>query len=176
VTVTALANLVRRAAPFAALPDAGLDAVLDMLRRYPSEDSGAAPEITWDRITGELRGPPGAHGSRDQRGTIPDRGLFTVIPCRRGGHGSRGGELDERWSTSPASADVSCWARRLAGGGHHPRPGDRDARAGQAAPMPFWKGDNRRAAAGTGRRGKVRPGAECAGRAGGTRAVPRPLA
>src|SRR5207302_2593691 len=28
-TVTALANLVRRAAPFAALPDAGLDAVLD---------------------------------------------------------------------------------------------------------------------------------------------------
>jgi len=64
--VTALANLVRRAAPFAALPDAGLDAVLDMLAgRYPSEDRRAAPE---DHVgpdhPGELRGRPGAQRSR----------------------------------------------------------------------------------------------------------------
>src|SRR5205823_1710569 len=61
-TVTELTGLVRRAAPFAGLPDSALHAVLDMLSgRYPSEEFGELrPRITWDRITGELRGRPGA--------------------------------------------------------------------------------------------------------------------
>src|SRR6201999_1611288 len=97
--VTDLANLVRRAAPFAALPESALDAVLDMLSgRYPSEEFGELrPRITWDRITGELRGRPGAQRlAVTSGGTIPDRGQFTVMtPPDESGHGSRVGELGE---------------------------------------------------------------------------------
>jgi ATP-dependent helicase Lhr and Lhr-like helicase len=145
-TVTALANLVRRAAPFAALPDAGLDAVLDMLAgRYPSEDFGELrPRITWDRITGELRGRPGAQRlAVTSGGTIPDRGLFTVMtPADERGHGSRVGELDEEMVYESRVGDVfllgtSSW--RVEDITHDrvivtPAPG-------QAARMPFWKGD-----------------------------------
>ncbi|HEY0806321.1 MAG TPA: DEAD/DEAH box helicase, partial [Pseudonocardiaceae bacterium] len=98
-SVTELAGLVRRAAPFAALPESALDAVLDMLAgRYPSEEFGELrPRITWDRITGELRGRPGAQRlAVTSGGTIPDRGLFTVMtPGGADGAGSRVGELDE---------------------------------------------------------------------------------
>ncbi|MDT7713503.1 MAG: ATP-dependent helicase Lhr and Lhr-like helicase, partial [Pseudonocardiales bacterium] len=109
-TVTELANLVRRAAPFAGLPDSALDAVLDMLAgRYPSEDFGELrPRITWDRITGELRGRPGAQRlAVTSGGTIPDRGLFTVMtPADERGHGSRVGELDEEMVYESRVGDV----------------------------------------------------------------------
>jgi ATP-dependent Lhr-like helicase len=145
-TVTALANLVRGAAPFAALPDSALDAVLDMLAgRYPSEDFGELrPRITWDRITGELRGRPGAQRlAVTSGGTIPDRGLFTVMtPADERGHGSRVGELDEEMVYESRVGDVfllgtSSW--RVEDITHDrvivtPAPG-------QAARMPFWKGD-----------------------------------
>ena len=54
-------RVVRRAAPFAALPDSALHSVLDMLAgRYPSEEFGELrARITWDRVTDELRGRPG---------------------------------------------------------------------------------------------------------------------
>ena len=80
--VTDLAALVRRAAPFAALPESALHSVLDMLAgRYPSEEFGELrPRITWDRVNGELRGRPGAQRlAVTSGGTIPDRGLFTVM-------------------------------------------------------------------------------------------------
>ncbi|HEY3605956.1 MAG TPA: DEAD/DEAH box helicase, partial [Pseudonocardiaceae bacterium] len=145
-TVTALANLVRRAAPFAALPETALDAVLDMLAgRYPSEDFGELrPRITWDRITGELRGRPGAQRlAVTSGGTIPDRGLFTVMtPADERGHGSRVGELDEEMVYESRVGDVfllgtSSW--RVEDITHDrvivtPAPG-------QAARMPFWRGD-----------------------------------
>jgi ATP-dependent Lhr-like helicase len=145
-TVTELANLVRRAAPFAGLPDSALDAVLDMLAgRYPSEDFGELrPRITWDRITGELRGRPGAQRlAVTSGGTIPDRGLFTVMtPADERGHGSRVGELDEEMVYESRVGDVfllgtSSW--RVEDITHDrvivtPAPG-------QAARMPFWKGD-----------------------------------
>ncbi|MGH3784386.1 MAG: helicase-related protein, partial [Pseudonocardiaceae bacterium] len=61
-TVDDLAALVRRAAPYSALPDSALHAVLDMLAgRYPSEEFGELrPRIIWDRVSDELRGRPGA--------------------------------------------------------------------------------------------------------------------
>jgi ATP-dependent helicase Lhr and Lhr-like helicase len=141
-----LARLVRRAAPYSALPDSGLHAVLDMLAgRYPSEEFGELrPRIVWDRVSDELRGRPGAQRlAVTSGGTIPDRGLFTVMtPGGAEGVGSRVGELDEEMvyesrvgdtfllgSTSWKIVDIT-HDRVIA----QPVPGE-------PARMPFWKGD-----------------------------------
>src|SRR3989440_1158621 len=141
-----LATLVRRAAPYSALPDSALQAVLDMLAgRYPSENFGELrPRIVWDRVSDELRGRPGAQRlAVTSGGTIPDRGLFTVMtPGSADGAGSRVGELDEEMvyesrvgdtfllgSTSWKIVDIT-HDRVIAA----PVPGE-------PARMPFWKGD-----------------------------------
>jgi len=145
-TVQDIAELVRRAAPFAALPDSALHATLDMLAgRYPSEDFGELrARITWDRVTDELRGRPGAQRlAVTSGGTIPDRGLFTVMtPGGADGAGSRVGELDEEMVYESRVGDTfllgtSSW--RVEDITHDrvivtPAPG-------QPARMPFWKGD-----------------------------------
>jgi ATP-dependent helicase Lhr and Lhr-like helicase len=145
-TVDAVAALVRRAAPFASLPDSALHAVLDMLAgRYPSEEFGELrPRITWDRISGELNGRPGAQRlAVTSGGTIPDRGLFTVMtPGSEGAPGSRVGELDEEMVYESRVGDTfllgtSAW--RVEDITHDrvivvPAPGE-------PARMPFWKGD-----------------------------------
>ncbi|OXM61687.1 DEAD/DEAH box helicase [Amycolatopsis vastitatis] len=145
-TVPDLASLVRRAAPFAALPDDALHAVLDMLAgRYPSEEFGELrARITWDRISGELRGRPGAQRlAVTSGGTIPDRGLFTVMtPGSDDKPGSRVGEFDEEMVYESRVGDTillgtSSW--RITDITHDrvivvPAPGE-------PARMPFWKGD-----------------------------------
>ncbi|MBW4721624.1 ATP-dependent helicase [Saccharothrix obliqua] len=145
-SVDALAGLVRRAAPFAALPESALQAVLDMLAgRYPSEEFGELrPRITWDRVNGELRGRPGAQRlAVTSGGTIPDRGLFAVMtPGTESGPGSRVGELDEEMVYESRVGDTfllgtSSW--RVEDITHDrvivvPAPG-------QPARMPFWRGD-----------------------------------
>lgn len=145
-TVDQAAALVRRAAPFASLPDSAMHAVLDMLSgRYPSEEFGELrPRITWDRISGELRGRPGSQRlAVTSGGTIPDRGLFTVMtPGSEGSPGSRVGELDEEMVYESRVGDTfllgtSAW--RVQDITHDrvivvPAPGE-------PARMPFWKGD-----------------------------------
>jgi ATP-dependent Lhr-like helicase len=72
-----LSTLVRRAAPFAELPESALRAVLDMLSgRYPSTAfAELRPRLVWDRTTDELTGSRGAQRlAVTSGGTIPDRG------------------------------------------------------------------------------------------------------
>ncbi|MGH3517850.1 MAG: ATP-dependent helicase [Haloechinothrix sp.] len=145
-TVDDLAAVIRGAAPFSALPDSALYAVLDMLAgKYPSTDFGELrPRITWNRTTGELSGRPGSQRlAVTSGGTIPDRGLFTVMtPSSAEGPGSRVGELDEEMVYESRAGDTillgtSSW--RITDITHDrvmvvPAPGE-------AARMPFWKGD-----------------------------------
>lgn len=138
---------VRRAAPFASLPESAFTAVLDMLAgRYPSDAfAELRPRVVWDRVTGEITGRPGAQRlAVTSGGTIPDRGLFGVFlagadPKKGGG---RVGELDEEMVYESRVGDVftlgtSSWRieditrdRVLVS----PAPG-------VPGRLPFWKGD-----------------------------------
>ncbi|MFE8942159.1 DEAD/DEAH box helicase [Streptomyces sp. NPDC007872] len=142
-----LLAVVRRAAPFASLPESAFTGVLDMLAgRYPSDAfAELRPRVVWDRVTGTVTGRPGAQRlAVTSGGTIPDRGLFGVFlagsdPKKGGG---RVGELDEEMVYESRVGDVftlgtTSWRieditrdRVLV----TPAPG---------APgrLPFWKGD-----------------------------------
>ncbi|GAB3535646.1 ATP-dependent helicase [Phytohabitans suffuscus] len=139
-----LAALVRRAAPFAELPDSALHAVLDMLSgRYPSTAfAELRPRLVWDRAADLLTGRPGAQRlAVTSGGTIPDRGLFGVF-LAGAERAARVGELDEEMVYESRVGDVfllgsTSWRieditpdRVLVS----PAPG-------AAARMPFWKGD-----------------------------------
>ncbi|HYN95488.1 MAG TPA: DEAD/DEAH box helicase, partial [Pilimelia sp.] len=140
-----LATLVRRAAPFAELPESALHAVLDMLSgRYPSTAfAELRPRLVWDRAADLLTGRPGAQRlAVTSGGTIPDRGLFGVF-LAGAERAARVGELDEEMVYESRVGDVfllgsSSWRieditpdRVLVS----PAPG-------AAARMPFWKGDS----------------------------------
>ena len=136
--------LVRRAAPFATLPQSAYDAVLDMLAgRYPSDEfAELRPRLVWDRTAGTIAGRPGAQRlAVTSGGTIPDRGLFGVFLV--GEKASRVGELDEEMVYESRVGDVfslgaSSW--RIEDITHDrvlvsPAPG-------QAGRLPFWHGDS----------------------------------
>ncbi|MEN0015819.1 MAG: helicase-related protein, partial [Solirubrobacteraceae bacterium] len=94
VLVDDVEALIRRAHPYRDLPRSSLEAVLDLLDgRYPSaEFSELRPRLVWDRVAGTLRARKGARMlAIVNAGTIPDRGLFTVVLP----DGRRVGELDE---------------------------------------------------------------------------------
>ncbi|GAA3124946.1 ATP-dependent helicase [Planomonospora alba] len=142
-TVDELESLVRRAAPYRTLPRSALEATLDMLAgRYPSEEfAELRPRIVWDRVTGVLRGRPGAQRlAVTNGGTIPDRGLYGVFLV--GEKASRVGELDEEMVYESRAGDVfvlgaTSWrieditADRVL---VSPAPG-------QPGKLPFWHGD-----------------------------------
>ncbi|MCO8270978.1 ATP-dependent helicase [Actinoplanes sp. TRM 88003] len=143
--VDEMAALVRRAAPFAELPESALHAVLDMLSgRYPSTAfAELRPRLVWDRGTDELTGRPGAQRlAVTSGGTIPDRGMFGVF-LAGSERASRVGELDEEMVYESRVGDVfllgsTSWRieditpdRVLVS----PAPG-------APAKMPFWKGDS----------------------------------
>jgi ATP-dependent Lhr-like helicase len=138
-----LLALVRRAHPFATLPQSAYDAVLDMLAgRYPSDEfAELRPRVVWDRTTDVLQARPGAHRlAVTSGGTIPDRGLFGVFIV--GEKGARVGELDEEMVYESRVGDVfalgaTSW--RIEDITHDrvlvtPAPG----RPGK---LPFWHGD-----------------------------------
>jgi ATP-dependent Lhr-like helicase len=141
----ALAAVVRRAAPFADLPQPLLERVLDMLAgRYPSEEfAELRPRLTWDRVRGALRARPGARlVAIANAGTIPDRGLYGVFLLEGAGRRTRIGELDEEMVQESRVGETfllgaSSWrieeitADRVL---VSPAPG-------VPGKMPFWRGD-----------------------------------
>ncbi|MGW6913569.1 ATP-dependent helicase [Kitasatospora sp. NPDC054939] len=145
--VDELLDLVRRAAPFATLPQSAFEAVLDMLAgRYPSDAfAELRPRLVWDRVAGTVTGRPGAQRlAVTSGGTIPDRGLFGVFiagsDAKKGG--GRVGELDEEMVYESRVGDVftlgtTSW--RIEDITHDrvlvtPAPG-------VPGRLPFWKGD-----------------------------------
>ncbi|MER6914167.1 ATP-dependent helicase [Streptomyces sp. NPDC000594] len=139
--------LVRRAAPFASLPESAFTAVLDMLAgRYPSDGfAELRPRVVWDRLAGTVTGRPGAQRlAVTSGGTIPDRGLFGVFlagadPKKGGG---RVGELDEEMVYESRVGDVFT----LGTTSWRIEDITRDRVLVTPAPgvpgrLPFWKGD-----------------------------------
>ena len=140
-------DTVRRADPFRTLPRSAFDATLDMLAgKYPSDAfSQLRPRLIWDRDNGVLMARPGAqHLAVTSGGTIPDRGMYTVIlPEGEEQAGSRRvGELDEEMVYESRVNDIitlgaTSW--RIQQITHDqvvvvPAPG-------RSARLPFWRGD-----------------------------------
>ncbi|MCG7525181.1 DEAD/DEAH box helicase, partial [Streptomyces sp. OfavH-34-F] len=142
-----LLAVVRRAAPFASLPESAFTAVLDMLAgRYPSDAfAELRPRVVWDRVARTVTGRPGAQRlAVTSGGTIPDRGLFGVFlagadPKKGGG---RVGELDEEMVYESRVGDVFT----LGTTSWRIEDITRDRVLVSPAPgvpgrLPFWKGD-----------------------------------
>lgn len=141
-------SMVRRSAPFSALPRSAFEATLDLLAgRYPSDEfAELRPRIIWDRNAGTITGRPGAQRlAVTSGGTIPDRGLFGVylIGAEEGKNSRRVGELDEEMVYESRVGDVfalgaTSW--RIEDITH-----DRvlvSPAFGQPGRLPFWKGDS----------------------------------
>ena len=138
---------VRRAAPYAGLPRAAFDSVLELLSGgFASADlADLAPHLTWDRDSGTLTARPGAQRAAvTASGTIPDRGAFPVVLPEGAQDGGRRrvGELDEEMVNETAVGDVitlgtTSWRVREIGA-------DRvivDPAPGRSARLPFWRGE-----------------------------------
>ncbi len=141
VAIDDLHALITRSYSFAELSRAQLENVLDMLDgRYPSAEFGELrARIAWDRVAGRIRARDGARAlAIANAGTIPDRGLFTVVLS----DGRRVGELDEEmvYEARPGQTfllGASSWRIEEIGRDRvivSPAPGVPGA-------VPFWKGD-----------------------------------
>ncbi|MBI4455506.1 MAG: DEAD/DEAH box helicase [Acidobacteria bacterium] len=145
-TTDALYQTVRRAAPFSELSRQPFESVLDMLSgRYPSDAfADLRPRITWDRISGILRGRHGAgRVAIANAGTIPDRGLYGVFLAGAASQQkARVGELDEEMVFESRVGETfllgaSTWRIKEI---THDRVQVTPA-PGQPGKMPFWHGD-----------------------------------
>jgi ATP-dependent Lhr-like helicase len=145
VSVDALFELVRHAAPFGGLSRAAFEGVLDLLSgRYPSDEfADLRPRLTWDRVRNVVTPRDGAlRLAILNAGTIPDRGLYGVFLAHSEGKAVRVGELDEEmvFESHPGETFIlgaSTW--RIVEITHDrvlvaPAPGE-------PGKMPFWKGD-----------------------------------
>ena len=139
-----LFELLRRAAPFAALSRESFESVLDLLSgRYPSDEfAELRPRITWDRVTNLLT--PRESAKRIaivNGGTIPDRGLYGVY-LAGAEKPTRLGELDEEMvfeSKTGETIVLGATTWRIVEITHDrvlvlPAPGE-------PGKMPFWHGD-----------------------------------
>lgn len=138
---------VCRSAPFAELPRDMFDAVIGMMSgAYNTEDFSAfRPRLMWDRQEGVISARPGAQKiAVTSGGTIPDRGLYTVVlPEADAGKGQRRvGELDEEMVYESRVGDVitlgtSTWQIQEITRDRvvvTPAPG-------RTARLPFWHGE-----------------------------------
>ncbi len=147
--VADLAALVRRAAPFAELPDSALHAVLDMLSgRYPSTAfAELRPRLVWDRADRPAHRPARrAAARRHQRRHHPRPRALRRLPGRRrarrpGRRARRGDGL-----RVPRRRRLPARLLLLAHRGDHPRPGAGLARARAGRPDAVLEGRLARAA------------------------------
>lgn len=147
ISADAWYETVCRSAPFSELPRRAFDSVLDMLAgRHASTDlAELSPRIVWDRSRGMLVPRPGTQRHAVMTaGTIPDRGMFSVVLPEGGGEEGRRrvGELDEEMVYESRVGDVialgtSSWRiseitrdRVIV----EPAPG-------RSARLPFWHGE-----------------------------------
>jgi ATP-dependent Lhr-like helicase len=141
---TELFNVIRSAAPYAAITRPVFESVLDLLSgRYPSDEfTELRPRLTWDRVGNQLTSREGARRvAVINGGTIPDRGLYSVF-LAGATRGARVGELDEEMVFESRVGDTiilgaSTW--RIENISHDrvsvsPAPGE-------PGKMPFWHGD-----------------------------------
>ena len=148
---------VRRAAPFAALDRSMFDAVLGMLTgAYDTEEFSAfRPPLMWNHDVNRVAARPGAQRlAVTSGGTIPDRGLYTVVlPEADAGKGRRRvGELDEEMVYESRVGDIitlgtSTWRIEEITRDRvvvTPAPG-------RTARLPFWHGEESGRDAGFGR-------------------------
>ncbi len=141
VSVDDLHALITSTHSYSTLSRELLENVLDMLDgRYPSKEFGELrARIVWDRLAGVIRARKGSRQlAIANAGTIPDRGLYSVVLP----DGRRVGELDEEmvYEARPGQAfllGASAWRieeitrdRVIV----TPAPGAPGA-------VPFWKGD-----------------------------------
>ena len=145
LSVEAIYQTARRAAPYAQLPRSSFEGVLDLLSgRYPSHEfAELRPRVNWDRLAGTVSPRKGTQRLAIlNAGTIPDRGTYGVFLIGKEGNNSRVGELDEEMVFETRPGDVfllgaSSWRvleitkdQVLVA----PAPGE-------AGKMPFWRGD-----------------------------------
>ncbi len=134
--------LVRRSLPYRDLSRSSFEAVLDMLAgRYPSDEfAELRPRIVWDRVAKTIAPRSNAKMlAVTNPGTIPDRGLYSVVLPE----GGKIGELDEEMVYESRVGDTfvlgsSSW--KIAEVTHDrvivaPAPGQPGAK------LPFWHGD-----------------------------------
>ena len=151
--VAELAALVRRAAPFAELPDSALHAVLDMLSgRYPSDRLRRAAPAAGLGPRRRHCSPAGAGRSAwrsPAAAPSPTGGCSACSwPAPTGRCGSA--SWTRRWSTSPGSATCSCSAPPPGGSRRSPPTGCWSPRSRPAGPDAVLEGRRAGPAAGAG--------------------------
>jgi ATP-dependent Lhr-like helicase len=140
--VDATYDLVRRAYPYRDLARSAYEAILDMLAgRYPSDEfAELRPRIVWDRVANTARPRGNAKMlAVTNPGTIPDRGLYTVVLPE----GGKIGELDEEMVYESRTGDTfvlgsSAWKITEI---THDRVVVSPAPGAASAKLPFWHGD-----------------------------------
>ncbi len=136
-----LAALIRRAAPYAELPDHRLEQVLTMLSEGVSDRRGrTGAHVHRDRVAGTLRARRGARlAAITSGGAIPDNNNYAVVQWPEE---TRVGEVDEDFAIDSSAGDIfqlgnTAWRiRRIEAG----RVLVEDAR-GQPPTIPFWFGE-----------------------------------
>ena len=136
-----LFGLVRRAAPYAALPRAAFDAVIEMLADGITTARGRhGAFLHLDRVNGSVRGRRGARlAAITSGGAIPDNANYLVVaePDQ-----TTVGTVDEDFAVESMAGDIfllgtTSWrVRRVEAG----RLRVEDAR-GAAPSLPFWRGE-----------------------------------